>query len=103
MRTLILHGNPIDQLRFYRTLTVGAAPFLKKIDSAVISPRERDHCTKWLDMNIDTLKLLMSEKLPFSEKEHDYEEDDRREEEKSKERERAAIAAAAKAKEINKK
>ncbi|KAA6387849.1 MAG: hypothetical protein EZS28_016622, partial [Streblomastix strix] len=59
MRTLILHGNPIDQLRFYRTLTVGAAPFLKKIDSAVISPRERDHCTKWLDMNIDTLKLLI--------------------------------------------
>ena len=78
LRTLYLYGNPIDQLKYYRIFTVGVIPQLRKLDSTLISPRERDQADRWLVINQTNLKNVMSQRLPFAEKERKYDDDDAR-------------------------
>ncbi|KAH7827882.1 putative Leucine-rich repeat-containing protein [Monocercomonoides exilis] len=76
LKTLVLFGNPIDQLKYYRILTVAALPQLKTLDSTLISPRERDLASRWFEMHRLKLKTVMKERLPFAEKERVFEDDD---------------------------
>lgn len=41
LRSLTLHGNPIEKKAGYRLEVIAALPHLKKLDTSVISPRER--------------------------------------------------------------
>ena len=75
LRSVELHGNPIDQLRHYRRLAVAALPQVRRVDSVSVSPRERDECTRWLQMNQMALPRVMKERLPFAEKEQPLHQD----------------------------
>lgn len=49
LKSLTIHGNPIDTLPNFRIYIIGLLPQLKKIDTVLISKKERDNAYVWIN------------------------------------------------------
>lgn len=49
LRTLTIHGNPLDQLPNFRIFTIGLLPNLRKLDTVLVTYKERDNANVWMD------------------------------------------------------
>ncbi|KAK2949595.1 hypothetical protein BLNAU_15455 [Blattamonas nauphoetae] len=67
LRFLSLAGNPVDQLKYYRQLLIATCPQVTKIDSTLISRRERELAEGWFKTYRMKLGSVMQVRLPFSE------------------------------------
>lgn len=47
LRTLTIHGNPLDQLPNFRTYVIAVLPNIKKLDTVLVSYKERDNAMVW--------------------------------------------------------
>lgn len=47
LRTLTVHGNPLDTIPNFRLYIIGLLPTLKKLDSVLISKKELDNALVW--------------------------------------------------------
>ncbi len=49
LRTLTIHGNPIDTIPGFRLYIIGLLPNLQKLDTVLISKKERDNSNVWIN------------------------------------------------------
>lgn len=49
MRTLTIHGNPVETISNFRLYIIGILPNLKRLDSVLISKKEKDNCSVWIN------------------------------------------------------
>lgn len=49
LKSLTIHGNPIDTLPNFRIYVIGFLPQLKKIDTVLISKKEKDNANVWIN------------------------------------------------------
>lgn len=47
LRTLTVHGNPLDAVPNFRLFVIGLLPTIKKLDSVLISKKELDNANVW--------------------------------------------------------
>lgn len=47
LRTLTVHGNPLDAVPNFRLFIIGLLPTIKKLDSVLISKKELDNANVW--------------------------------------------------------
>ncbi len=59
LKELTIHGNPIDTIPNFRLYIIGIVPHLRKLDTVLVSKKERDNCRVW----IECFKLVS---LPFA-------------------------------------
>jgi Leucine-rich repeat (LRR) protein len=57
LMTLSLIGNPVEEMKQYRWYTIATVQTLRKLDSACISPAERDFAKKTLKVSSSTASL----------------------------------------------
>ncbi len=49
LKSLTIHGNPIDTIPNFRIYIIAFLPQLKKIDTVLISKKERDNANVWIN------------------------------------------------------
>lgn len=49
LRSVTIHGNPIDTIPNFRLYIAALIPSLKKIDSVLVSNKERDNANVWIN------------------------------------------------------
>jgi Leucine-rich repeat (LRR) protein len=47
LKTLTIHGNPLDQLPNFRIYIIGILPNLKRLDTVLVTYKERDNAQVW--------------------------------------------------------
>eukprot|EP00730_Choanoeca_flexa_P020156 TRINITY_DN9855_c0_g1_i3.p1 TRINITY_DN9855_c0_g1~~TRINITY_DN9855_c0_g1_i3.p1 ORF type:complete len:212 (+),score=29.13 TRINITY_DN9855_c0_g1_i3:74-709(+) len=47
LRSLSLHGNPVEMVDGYRNYTIAVVPSLKKLDFTTVTPSERERSETW--------------------------------------------------------
>ncbi len=50
IKTLTIHGNPIETIPNFRLYIIALLPNLKRLDSVLISKKERDNSNVWINM-----------------------------------------------------
>ncbi|KRW99018.1 hypothetical protein PPERSA_11619 [Pseudocohnilembus persalinus] len=50
IRSLTIHGNPIETINQFRLYIIGILPYLKRLDSVLVSKKERDNCNVWFNV-----------------------------------------------------
>lgn len=48
LKTLTIHGNPLTNVPSFRIYVIAILPHLKKLDSVVVSRKERDNSRVWV-------------------------------------------------------
>jgi len=49
LRSLTIHGNPVETIDNFRLFVIGFLPHLKKLDTVLVSKKERDNSKVWLN------------------------------------------------------
>jgi hypothetical protein len=49
LRSLTIHGNPIETIPNFRLYIIALLPSLKRLDSVLISKKERDNANVWIN------------------------------------------------------
>ena len=52
LRALTLHSNPLCQAKHYRTRVIALLPQLAKLDTAPVTPADREKAATWLKLNV---------------------------------------------------
>jgi len=47
LRSITVHGNPLDTIPGFRIFVIGILPFLKRVDTVLVSSKESDNA-KWI-------------------------------------------------------
>jgi len=47
LKTLTIHGNPLDQLPNFRIYILGILPNLKRLDTVLVTYKEKDNAAVW--------------------------------------------------------
>ena len=48
--SMTIHGNPVDTIPNFRLYIISVLPYLKKLDTVLISKKERDNANVWRGM-----------------------------------------------------
>lgn len=56
LRSLTLHGNPLEETPNYRFYVIAHLPSLRSLDFSPVTPVERDRATSWFSMYGKQLK-----------------------------------------------
>jgi len=66
LRSLTIHANPIEKIPNFRLYIIGILPFLQKLDTVLITKKERDNARVWIStfMNTKLPEIKDPEKPP---------------------------------------
>lgn len=48
LKSLTIHGNPLETINNFRIYIIGMLPNLKKIDTVLVSKKEKDNAYVWI-------------------------------------------------------
>ena len=49
LKSLTIHGNPVETINNFRIYIIGILPYIKKIDTVLVSKKERDNAYVWIN------------------------------------------------------